>query len=133
MMYKETGARKFMPEVTAIIEESSGELREIQVSVESPFTNIPIKYLGSYKFINGLLLLFQNFPESKIRIVDGSDFYVYGSDRNYFDMEEGCYGLLKEWDWDRDYDLTKDEPFCNGWFFSIYKSVNYADSKDLTR
>ena len=50
--------------VTAIVEEPSGELKEIKVSVDSPLTDIPIKYLGSYKFVNGLLLLFKNFPES---------------------------------------------------------------------
>lgn len=123
-----------MPEVTAIIEESSGELREIQVSVDSPLTDIPIKYLGSYKFVNGLLLLFKNFPESKIKIVDGSDFYVYGSDRNYFDMEEGCYRLLKECDWEADYDLDKcklGKAFSKGWMFSIYDSVDYADYHDI--
>ncbi len=84
--------------VTAIVEEPSGELREIQVSTVSPLTDIPIKYLGSYKFINGLLLLFKNFPESKIKLGDYNGFYIYGSDRNYFDMEEGSYGLLKEWE-----------------------------------
>lgn len=127
-----------MPEVTAIIEEPSGELREIQVQVDSPFTDIPIKYLGSYKFINGLLLLFQKFPESKIKIVDGSDFYVYGSDKSYIDklyLSDDEYGLLKEWEWGADYDQDKCEPFgkafAKGWVFSIYNSVDYADYKDI--
>lgn len=120
-----------MPEVTAIIDESSGELREIQVQVDSPLTNIPIKYLGSYKFVNGLLLLFQNFPESKIRLGDYNDFYIYGSDRNYFDMSESSYGLLKDWEWEATYNQDKDEPFATGWMFSIYDSVDYADYKDI--
>jgi hypothetical protein len=126
-----------MPEVTAIVEESSGELREIQVEVESPLTNIPIKYLGSYKFVNGLLLLFQNFPDSKIKFGDWG-FYVYGSDRKYFDFNDGGesnYGLLKEWDWEADYSHDKiheNKPFSTGWYFGIYEDIiNYADSKDI--
>lgn len=120
-----------MPEVTAIVEESSGELREIQVQVESSLTDIPIKYLGSYKFVNGLLLLFKNFPESKIKLGNYSGFYIYGSDRNYFDMSEEDYILLKDWEWEAEYDLDKGEPFAIGWMFSIYQSVNYADYKDI--
>lgn len=120
-----------MPEVTAIVEEPSGELREIQVSVDSPLTDIPIQYLGSYKVVNGLLLLFKNFPDSKIKIVDGNDFYVYGSDRNYIDISDDEYGLLKEWDWGATYDVTKNGNFSNGWVFSIYDSVDYADYKDI--